>query len=166
MIAGLWFACRRIGRGPLAAALIFVGVLVPALGFFNVYPFRLSFVADHYQYHASIALIALAAAGVWLAVGRLPQWAGALAVVGLLLPLAIVARARTHVYFDNFTLHSDTVAQNPGAFASYNNLGVLLLNAGDYDRAATRFREAIEANPGLVRLHVNLASAADGRRTR
>ena len=48
---------RWIGRGPLAAVLIFVGVLTPALGFFDVYPFRYSFVADHYQYHASMALL-------------------------------------------------------------------------------------------------------------
>ena len=34
-------------------------MLVPALGFFDVYPMRYSFVADHFQYHASPALIAL-----------------------------------------------------------------------------------------------------------
>ena len=58
---GLMVAGARIGRGPLAAVLIFGGVLVPALGFFNVYPFRYSLVADHFQYHASLALFALAA---------------------------------------------------------------------------------------------------------
>ena len=42
--------------------LIFGGVLVPALGFVDVYPMRFSFVADHFQYHASIALLALVAA--------------------------------------------------------------------------------------------------------
>jgi hypothetical protein len=67
VLVGLWMARSRIGRGPLAAALIFAGVLAPALGFINVYPFRFSFVSDHYQYHANIALIALAAAGAaWL----------------------------------------------------------------------------------------------------
>ena len=57
-------------RGPLAAALIFGGVLVPVLGFLNVYPFRFSFVADHFQYHASVALLALAAAGIVMALRR------------------------------------------------------------------------------------------------
>ncbi len=69
VITFLWLARRRLGRGPLAAALIFTIVLFPALGFFDVYPFRFSFVADHYQYHASIALIALAAAAS-AAIGR------------------------------------------------------------------------------------------------
>ena len=60
----------QIGRGPLAAVLIFAGVLAPALGFFNVYPFRYSFVADHFQYHACIALVALFAAAATLAARR------------------------------------------------------------------------------------------------
>ncbi|MBI2825875.1 MAG: tetratricopeptide repeat protein [Planctomycetia bacterium] len=66
----LWLARKRIGRGPLAAALIFAGVLAPALGFLNVYPFRFSFVADHFQYHANLALIALAGAGAALVFRR------------------------------------------------------------------------------------------------
>ena len=51
----------RRNRAPLAAWLFFVGTLFPALGFFNVYPFRYSFVADHFQYLAGIGPITLAA---------------------------------------------------------------------------------------------------------
>jgi len=57
----LWFSRKRVGRGPLVAVLFFAGTLVPALGFFDVYPMRYSFVADHFQYHASMGLLALAA---------------------------------------------------------------------------------------------------------
>ena len=64
LVAGLWFARGRIGRGPVAAVLIFCGTLVPALGFFDVYPMRYSFVADHFQYLASIGLLVLFAAGM------------------------------------------------------------------------------------------------------
>src|SRR5262249_14997633 len=52
VMAGLWFARGRIGRGPLAAVLIFAGMLVPVLGFFHIFSFRYSYVADHFQYHA------------------------------------------------------------------------------------------------------------------
>jgi tetratricopeptide (TPR) repeat protein len=62
----LWLLRGRIGRGPLAAALYFGGTLVPALGFVNVYPMIFSYVADHFQYLASLGLISLAAA-VWAA---------------------------------------------------------------------------------------------------
>ena len=54
--AGLWLAARR-RRGPLAAFLFFAVTLLPALGFLNVYPFLYSFVADHYQYLASLGII-------------------------------------------------------------------------------------------------------------
>jgi tetratricopeptide (TPR) repeat protein len=59
LLAALWLLRRRIGRGPLAAVLCFGVILFPALGFFNVYPMRFSYVADHFQYHASLAIFAL-----------------------------------------------------------------------------------------------------------
>jgi hypothetical protein len=44
--------------------LIFTVTLAPALGFVNIYPFRYSFVADHFQYLASIAIITLVVAAL------------------------------------------------------------------------------------------------------
>ena len=61
VVAGLWLLRHRLGRGPLASWLFFGGTLLPALGFFDVYPMRYSFVADHFQYLASLGPIALAA---------------------------------------------------------------------------------------------------------
>ena len=49
-------------RGLLVAVLYFGGTLVPALGFFNLFPFRYSFVADHFQYLASLGILTLIAA--------------------------------------------------------------------------------------------------------
>ena len=57
----LWEKRSLIGRGPITALLFFSGTLFPALGFFNFYPMRFSFVADHFQYLASIGLIGLMA---------------------------------------------------------------------------------------------------------
>ena len=53
----LWYWRKNIGRGPLTAILFFAGSLFPALGFFNVYPMRYSFVADHFQYLPCIGVI-------------------------------------------------------------------------------------------------------------
>ena len=69
LLAGLW-AWRRRNRGPLAALLFFVGTLFPALGFLNVYPFRYSFVADHYQYLAGLGVITVVSAGAAQLLGR------------------------------------------------------------------------------------------------
>ena len=62
LMAGLWLFRRR-SRGPLAGLMFYVGSLFPALGFFNVYPFVYSYVADHFQYLATFGVVALAAAG-------------------------------------------------------------------------------------------------------
>ena len=63
----LWLLRKRIGRGPLVAVLFFGGCLFPALGFVNLYPMRFSFVADHFQYLASLGLIILVTGGgAWL----------------------------------------------------------------------------------------------------
>ena len=97
LVVGLYLARGRIGRGPLAAVLIYGGVLLPTLGFFNVFLFRYSFVADHFQYHASLAILALAAAGAVMLMGRArqqPAWVAPLAAAGLLVPLALVARQK------------------------------------------------------------------------
>jgi protein O-mannosyl-transferase len=71
LLAACW-ALRRRNRGPMAALLWFAGLLFPALGFFNAYSFRYSFVNDHHQYLACIGMIVLASAGL----ARLSQPAG------------------------------------------------------------------------------------------
>ena len=68
--AGLGLLSRR-HRGPLAGLLIFAGTLFPALGFVNVYPFIFSYVADHFQYLASLGVIVPVAAGLTRAVRRI-----------------------------------------------------------------------------------------------
>ena len=60
----------------------------PVLGFCNVYPFLYSFVADHFQYLASLGIITLASAGVALLLERWRLWdrpAGLCACAGVLL---------------------------------------------------------------------------------
>jgi hypothetical protein len=52
-VAALW-AIRSKTKAPLVAMLCYGGTLFPALGFFNVYPFIYSYVADHFQYLASL----------------------------------------------------------------------------------------------------------------
>ncbi|MGA2508568.1 MAG: hypothetical protein ABSF80_13955, partial [Chitinispirillaceae bacterium] len=71
LAAVLFWRLRSRSRAPLAVLLYFTITLFPALGFFNVYPFRYSFVADHFQYLASIGPIAAAAACIVQGTGLL-----------------------------------------------------------------------------------------------
>ncbi len=67
----IWLTRRWIGRGPETALIFFTAILAPTLGFVMLYTFRFSFVADHYQYLASIGPLALAAAAVTTALNQL-----------------------------------------------------------------------------------------------
>ena len=51
----LW-KLRRRSRA-VGGRLFFLGTLFPVLGFLNVYPFIFSYVADHFQYLASLGII-------------------------------------------------------------------------------------------------------------
>jgi hypothetical protein len=103
MVTALWFARTKFGRGPLVAVLFFIGTLFPALGFVNVYPMRYSFVADHFQYLASIGIITLLAAGFW----RVSK----ISVV-VALPLAWIAWHQQAIYANAKTLWENTIGQN------------------------------------------------------
>jgi hypothetical protein len=105
----LWLARRQIGRGPLAATLLFSGIVLPALGFVDVFPHRYSFVADHFQYVASACL--LAAAGY--ALSRIPARAGTPISIACLGILTALTAARATVMRDELTLWQDASQKSP-----------------------------------------------------
>lgn len=141
---------RKIGRGPFAAVAIFCGVLLPVLGFFNVYPMRFSFVADHFCYHASLSLIALISAGLM----RLHKYAGFV----ILVPLAILSFSRATIYTDARTLWEDTHARNPSWMVKMNLGNAIRFGSSpspsQLDRAEKLFREARDLKPGNAETHL------------
>jgi len=161
VVAALWMLRDRIGRGPLAAVLYFAITLAPALGFVDVYLFRYSFVADHFQYLASLGpitlVVALGAAGARKvpALGR----AARLACGGLLLALGAATWSRAHVFADLETLWRDTVSKNPGAWSAYNNLGTLLLERGRAAEAVPVIERALALRPDVPEIHHTMADA-------
>ncbi len=153
-LCGLWLLSDRLGHGPLAAVLVFVGVLTPALGFFDVYPFRYSFVADHFQYHASIALIALVCACCVHGSERMARplrRLAPLAGIGVVLSLGTLTAQRTLVFRDVASLYENTLELNPAAWAACQNLGGHLYLQGNYDAAIVQFRRAIAIRNQLAR---------------
>jgi len=159
VVLALWVARRRIGRGPLVAVLFFCGTLFPALGFFNVFPMIYSFVADHFQYLASIGLIALFAALVAESTGDGAAGARRLASAGVVLALALGAGtwSRTGVYKDIETLWADTLSRNPQCWMAHVNMGRLLSLRGESSRAVQHYQKALQIWPGDPGAHNNLA---------
>jgi Flp pilus assembly protein TadD len=155
VVFALWAARHRLGRGPVTAVLIFVVTLMPALGFLDVYPMRYSFVADHFQYLAGTALIALAVAGASLLLGRLVFVPG-FAVVAL---LAALTWQRGHVYRSIPDLWNDTLARNPECWMAHNNLGIYYLEKGQGAQAAEHFLAMRYDNPDRWKASFNLGKA-------
>jgi Flp pilus assembly protein TadD len=159
--AGLWALRRRAGRGPLVAYLCFAGTLFPALGFLNVFPFRYSFVADHFQYLASAALLAGFAAFAGYAgirYGIAMPWQR-LAAAAVLVTLGILTWGQCHVYQDLVTLWTATLRNNPTCWMAYNNLGHLLLTSGRVEEARTCCQRSLALNPGNKEARYNLGTA-------
>jgi tetratricopeptide (TPR) repeat protein len=158
-----WWARRD--RGPLAAALIYAGLLFPALGFFNVFPFRFSYVADHFQYPA----LAAAAACLGAVAARLTAaWPTAVRAAGAALVLAAAAGQvwrQAGTYVDNETLWRTTTERNPTSWLARNDLGQAILDAGRAEESLAHFAAALALDPGKAPPENNyaLALAAAGR---
>jgi tetratricopeptide (TPR) repeat protein len=149
----VWLAGRN--RGPLAAFLFFVGTLFPALGFLNVFPFRYSYVADHFQYLATLGIIVPAAVGLTLLSRHTrPELLA-------LVPIALAAGTwvQSGNYRDYETLFRATLARNPGSSFLHSNLGVILMSAGNEAEAASQFQEAVRLTPDEPEYRVNLGLA-------
>ena len=150
VVAALWIARRWIGRGSLVAVLFFIGTLVPALGFVNVYPMRYSFVADHFQYLASIGFIVLIAAGL--------ARAGPAAAI-VLLPLAWLTWQQQALYKNAQTLWENTIVQNPTSWMAHVNLAEVYGAQKKLDAAMVQSQLAIQLAPNEADTQYNMGVA-------
>ncbi len=159
----LW-ALRRRWRAPLAAYLYFVVMLVPTAGFFNVYAFRYSFVADHWQYLAAIGPITLVAGMIDRGLASVAKHQNLkTAVSGMfLLTLAVLSHRQSQTYFDAETLFEETISRNDACWLAHNNLAVLLVSANKTDEAIEHYQKALEINPNYAKAHFNLGNVLAG----
>ena len=158
---GLWLIRRR-WRGPLAGALFFIGSLFPVLGFFNVYPFIFSFVADHFQYLASLGIVVAVSAAIAAALERLrlrDRWAGHAICMVLLGALAVLTWQQSRMYSDIETLYRTTIDRNPDCGMCRYNLGVLLVDTDRVQAAIEQYQQAVRIKPDYGEGHNNLGNA-------
>ena len=162
ILAGVLWSLRKRSRAPVAALLCFTATLFPALGFFNVYPFRYSFVADHFQYLACIGPIALAA-GTVSASGLLKGNRCLMLSVAVLLALGVLTWRQSGMYADPETLYRTTIRENPACWLAHTNLGVLLAASDRTDEAMVHYRKALAIKPGYAESYFILAIALADR---
>jgi tetratricopeptide (TPR) repeat protein len=161
---GFWLLRRRC-RGPLACWLFYVGTLFPALGFFNVFPFIYSFVADHFQYLASLGMFVLFAGAVMsLPVHRFVRPAPKIVIAlsgALVAMMAMLSWRQIQVYADNVTLFQNTLRSNPNCWMAHNNLGFELMTRGNLDEATNHFQESLRLNPSNWTALLNMGLTAE-----
>jgi hypothetical protein len=158
----LWALRRRIGRGPLAGALLFGGTLFPAMGFFDVYPFQYSYVADHYQYLAAAWLMALlVAVGATILKNR--GWWDPVVVrtvcAAIVIPLTVLTWKQQPIYHSFESLCVDTVNRNPECWMAHSNLCVVRLTQGRIDEALEHGREVARLKPSHFAGRLNFGTA-------
>jgi len=163
-VAACWIVRRR-SRAPLAIALLFLGLLFPALGFVDVYPFRYSFVADHFAYLPSVPLIAAFAYSVvtpFISRGRRPALSGpAIAGAALCALLAILTWTQSQQYKNESTLYAATLQRNPACWLCHNNLATAKLHGSDaeFQEAVAHLHEVLRLNPEDPEAHNNMGGA-------
>jgi protein O-mannosyl-transferase len=157
---GLVFAARRY-RGPLASFLIFSGTLFPVLGFLNIYPFRFSYVADHFQYLASLGIIVPISPVLVRAFERISsRRAVTIACCFMLvLVLGVLTWRQCRMYRDIETLYRESLARNPGSWLAHYNLGVLFAEMpGRLPDAIAEYQAALRIRPDYAEAHLNLGN--------
>ncbi len=152
----LWLHRDGWARPWFFAAACFLTALLPVLGLAEQPIIRYSFVFDHFQYLASMALAALAGASLRKIRGARAR---ALVLAVIVLTLGITTRERVPVFSTEETLWSDTVKKNPQAWGAHNGLGNALLAQHRFDEAIYHFQKSLEANLNNAEPHNGMGVA-------
>lgn len=150
-VIGLLFQLRhRLGRAPVVAVLFYVFTIFPALGFIDIETMQYTYVADHYQYLASLGFII--PFGFLLKrlfeKAKRPQFK--------ILIMVIIVGALTFLSFNQgknyknlYVLWQKTIDKNPSCWLAYHNRGTMFLYDQQYDKALTDLDQALLLNPDL-----------------
>jgi Tfp pilus assembly protein PilF len=165
MVAVLWGSRNRIGRGPVVAALFFAGTLMPALGFFHVLYQRYSFVADHFQYLASIGPLALLAAAITMAFSRINSHGGYVAVVAcLLIGLCVLTANSASRFRSDQAVWAQALSLDPDSPLAGVNYGSDLIDDGRYTDAEHYLNHTAKLHPESAAAWAGLGRIAETRR--
>jgi tetratricopeptide (TPR) repeat protein len=144
-----------------AAIAFFVIALSPMLGFFSLYTFVYTYVADHYQYVASIGPITLFVSAGCIAVNRLGKYANGISVASIALILLILGTLtwrQCQIYKDRETLWQDTIQKNPDSFMAHLNLGTEYYRQNRLDEAISQLKQGLKLSPDRAKAYNSLGA--------
>lgn len=150
VLIALWALRDKIGRGPLAALLIYLGCLLPASGYFDIYPQRFSFVADHFCYLATLALAVFTIGAGWtLAEVIRPRisasrWLAGCAAVGVVIASVLLTNHRSRAYESLETIWQDNYEKDPDSLFALINLSHIRETQGKPDEALAMLQRAAD----------------------
>ena len=141
----VWATRKGLDRGPLAAVLYTLLCLGPVLGLVDIYYFRYSLVADHYQYIAMPGLIVLvvAAAARFARSRNIDRVTLRVASLGLVAVLGGLTWQQVGIYQSPQQLWRDTLARNPGCWLAHNQLANLVNSSQKVEDARKHYLEAL-----------------------
>jgi tetratricopeptide (TPR) repeat protein len=153
-----WQGRNRLGRGPIAVILFYVGNLLPVLGFMNVYGMLYAQVADRWVYTPCLGIFALAGAGLALLATRVSRpWAAWGVGTALLSALGILTWQQAEIYRDPIALWTATLEKNPACWMAHANLGRVLVREGRVPEGREHLRRSLKIRPSNALVQTNLA---------
>jgi hypothetical protein len=153
----LWLTRRRISKGPLAAALFYGATIFPSLGFVDIETMLYTFVADHYQYLASIGIIVLTMAGVRKGLSNLLRSMGihtaGLTILAFL--FGLLTWRQSALYQNNLVLFDDVLRKNPRCWEGFLVRGTAYAKKGNHPRAIADLSQALALRPDYAKAYNN-----------
>jgi tetratricopeptide (TPR) repeat protein len=151
-----WLLRKRTGRGITTGITFFPAMLFPMLGFFSLYTFVYTFVADHYQYLACIgpiAIVAGIAAKVYRKSGENAKFIIVSAAGVLLITLGVLTWRQCGAYKNSDTLWADTLNKNPDSWLAHGQVGESLFGQGKFDEALIHLDRQLKLASYLKKIH-------------
>ncbi|TAM39844.1 tetratricopeptide repeat protein [bacterium] len=171
LIAGALFIYRKkIGRGALALLIFYMISIFPVLGFLNVYGMKFSYVADHFSYLSTPALLLLICAGITFLSDRLKtkltflsSMAYKILIRGIFIIIIIYMCGKsiglTKNYKNEKALWSNLVKDSPRCLVAYDSLAEEYRNIGEKEKVLDLYKKAVVINPAAQEAYYNLGNA-------
>lgn len=155
-----WWKRRTWGAAVVMLIVCYGALLAPVLGFVNIYFMRYSFVADHWQYVATIVPCAFFA-GIFATIARRywPRPLAYVAALSLLVVLGMLSYRQSRTYANDAAFYETTLAGNPDCWLAHYNLGEILGHRGQIDAAIEHFRASLALKGDYAKPHVGLGTA-------